>query len=566
MLSSLAIKNIAIIDELEIDFASGLNVMTGETGAGKTIIVQTLSLVLGARASNDIIRTGENEAVVSAAFTLDNTSPSAKTINRILNDSSIPVEDDEIIIRRVINLDGRGKTAINGVPVTLQMLKKVAAHLVDISSQHENQMLLDPSNHVFLIDDFGRHEKLLAEYKESYSKYYSIKNDLSKLVGEAREHKEKLEFMKFQLNELKAANPQKGEIEELEGKYTRLKHAKALESSTREASDLLYDSQGSVVEVLDQIISSISMNAKYDLVLEKWSDVIGRAREDIAEVAREAGEYASKLNEDPLEIEATEDRLHLLKDLVKKYGSNLDDVISKIGSLENEINKVENFEEVLSKLEDELSCARDKLKTSADKLSKARKDSGLKLSREVEEELKSLAMGKVHFVAKIERHEEDTWDANGPDAVEFFISPNVGESLRSLSKTASGGELSRIMLAIKRVLSDRASLASTYIFDEVDSGIGGATADVVGKKLFDVAKARQVICITHLPQVACYGGAHYKINKRIDNGRTVTSVCKVKDSERVEEIARMLGGSTVSDVTRSHALEMLNLTMLGNKR
>jgi DNA repair protein RecN (Recombination protein N) len=269
-------------------------------------------------------------------------------------------------------------------------------------------------------------------------------------------------------------------------------------------------------------------------------------------------DYAEKLNAEPEEVESIEDRLHLLKGLIKKHGVDLAGLVQKIQTIGEEIDRAENFDEILAQKETELKDAKDELKKVADELSKQRKNAGLKLSKVVQDELKGLSMGRTTFTAQIERMPVENWDAAGPDKVEFFIAPNVGEDLRPLVRTASGGELSRVMLAIKRALAGKANLAATYVFDEVDAGIGGATAEVVGRKLRDVARDRQVLCITHLPQVASFGQRHYRISKNVVKGRTVTSMVPLKDAERVAEIARMLGGASISDVTKKHAKELLD--------
>jgi DNA repair protein RecN (Recombination protein N) len=559
MLSSLSIKNIAIIDQLEIDFERGFNVMTGETGAGKTIIVQALGLVLGARANTDFIRTGTDEAQVVATFSLNGFPPRcAQSVQTILETNDIDTQDEEIIVRRVITTQGRSKISINGVPVTLQMLKEISSHLVDVSSQHEYQLLIDPTNHASLIDDFGVPENVVSEYREAYNHYSHLQDEVQKLRDEERESKEKLDFLKYQLDELKAAAPQPGEIEELEERRARLKHAVMLEAAARGTSQLLYESSGSVVETLDHAQMGLSAAAEIDPALKQFGETISKAQAELAEVARDVKDYAEKLNAEPEEVESIEDRLHLLKGLTKKHGVDLSGLVEKMQIIGEEIDRAENFDEILSQKGTELKNAKNKLSKVADELSCQRNKTGIKLSKVVQDELKGLSMGKTTFATQIERMPMESWDAGGPDKVEFFIAPNVGEDLRPLVRTASGGELSRIMLAIKRALAGKANLAATYVFDEVDAGIGGATAEVVGRKLRDVAEDRQVLCITHLPQVASFGQRHYRISKSVVKGRTVTSMVPLKDSERVEEIARMLGGTSISDVTKKHAQELLH--------
>jgi len=560
MLASLSIKNIAIIDELTVDFERGFNVMTGETGAGKTIVVQALSLVLGARASAEYIRTGESEAMVAASFLIGGmSSRCVEGIRRLCESNDIDIKD-ELIIRRVISVEGRSKVTVNGVPVTLQMLKDIACHLVDVSSQHENQMLIDPSNHVQLVDDFGVSKKIRDAYAVSYAKYSRLREEVMRLRSDGADAKEKLDFLKYQLNELKAASPQPGEIEEIEEKRLRLKHAVTLEAAVGEAVQLLYESGGSAVEILDRSHSTLSAASQLDPVLRSYCEVIQRAEAEVAEAAHELEAYTANLNAEPAEMEALEDRLHLLKGLIKKHGCDLQGLIEKQGYIEKEIDLVENRDDILAAKESELERAHKELRQAARTLSEQRKQAAEKLSSVVQLELQSLAMGKTRFVVTIEQRAMEDWDSTGPDHVEFFVSPNIGEDPRPLARTASGGELSRVMLAIKRVLADRANLAATYVFDEVDAGIGGATAEVVGRKLFEVAKNRQVLCITHLPQVACFGSTHYRIQKKITKGRTITDMVVLKEDERVKEIARMLGGTKVTDVTLANAKELIRNT------
>lgn len=557
MLTSLTIKNIAIIDELTIDFDHGLNVMTGETGAGKTMIAQSLGLVLGSRAQADIVRTGEDVAEVTASFQINELLPAGAFIKKRAEECGITIADGEIIVRRSVSSQGRSKIFINGVTVTLQMLKELAPHLVDVSSQHEHQLLIDPANHVGVVDTFGVPEEMRHSYAESFAAYARLKSEVDQLRAEQADAKEKLEFNKFQLDELNAADPKPGELDELESERMRMKHAVALEASTRDVTNTLYEMPGCATEVLDHVANQLSSMAKLDSSLENLVEAISRAQAEVTEVARDVQQYRESLSADPQRYEQIEDRVHLLRGLVRKHGGTLDDVIAKKDELAQSIDRVENFDEVLGEKQRTLAVAKSTMRTAGRALSRERKAVAASLDKRVQEELVSLAMGKVSFHSQLGERPFEEWDAAGPDSCEFFIAPNVGEEMRPLAKTASGGEISRVMLAIKRVVADKASLASTYVFDEVDSGIGGATAEVVGRKLMEVAANRQVICITHLPQVACHGGAHYRITKDVTRGRTVTKVNKLDNTSRVEEIARMLGGVKVTSTTKEHAKELL---------
>lgn len=557
MLTSLTIKNIAIIDELTIDFDHGLNVMTGETGAGKTMIAQSLGLVLGARAQSDIVRTGEDAAEVTASFHVNDKSPSAGLIKKRAEECGIDLTDGEIIVRRSVSTQGRSKITINGVAVTLQMLKELAPHLVDVSSQHEHQLLINPDNHVDVVDGFGVPGKVRQSYAECFSSYSQQKNEVDELRAEKADAKEKLDFYKFQLDELNAADPKPGELDALESERMRMKHAVALEAATRDVTSSLYEMPGCATEVLGHVANQLGSMAKLDESVEKLVEAINRAQVEVAEVARDVQQYRESLSVDPGAYEQIEDRVHLLKGLMRKHGGSLDDVIAKRDELAGSIDRFENYDEVLAEKETALTHAECELRNSGKALSRERKKAANTLDARVREELASLAMGKVNFFSQFEQRPFDKWDVAGGEHCEFFIAANVGEEMRPLAKTASGGELSRIMLAVKRVVADKASLASTYVFDEVDSGIGGATAEVVGRKLMEVAASHQVICITHLPQVACHGGAHFRITKAVTKGRTVTSVNRLDSASRVEEIARMLGGVKVTDTTKKHAEELL---------
>lgn len=536
MLRSLHIENFAIIDRLEVEFGRGLNIITGETGAGKTIVVQALNLVLGDRASSDLIRTGEEKASVTAVFEHG---------------------DEETIIHRVISQTGKGKITINGVPATQQMLKEAAERLVDMSSQHEHQQLLNDATHIAIVDQFGGYESLAEAYRDAHTQYAVLRGDLEKLRASEKEAKERLEFMKFQLQELKNANLKLNEDEELEAERSRIKHAVQLEAKMKEAEGLLYESAGSACELLGNVLQSLTSCAQLDSSVAPWREAINNASSTLTDVAREIKRYTEKLNSDPARLEEIDDRIHLLKNLKRKHGGTIESCIEKFESLKKEVDEVERFDDVIAEKEKSLADARARRASVAKELTKKRKDAAAKLTALVEEETQSLGFKKLQFVVNTTPLPEDEWDGSGAERVEFLISPNVGEEPRPLSKIASGGELSRIMLAIKRALSDRAATAYTSIFDEVDSGIGGATAEVVGRKLSEVGRSRQVICITHLPQIASFGENHFMVTKKVVKGRTVAAIDPLSDNARIEELARMLGGTKITETTRKHAEEML---------
>ncbi len=536
MLRSLHIENFAIIDKLEVEFGPGLNILTGETGAGKTIVMQALNLVLGDRASSDLIRTGEEKASVTAVFSLG---------------------EEETIIHRVVSTTGKGKITINGVPSTQQQLKEIAERLVDMSSQHEHQQLLNDATHMNIVDQFGGLETLGANYRVAHDQYVAIRDELQKLCASEKEAKERLEFTKFQLAELKNANLKPKEDEELEGERARIKHAVQLESKMKEIESQLYESAGSACELLGNVERSIASCAQIDPAVSSWKETVSRVSSELADVSREIKRYTEKLNSDPSRLEEIDDRIHLIKNLKRKHGGTIGSCIEKFELLKKEVAEVERFDDVIAEKEGLLSTAQIKRASFAKELTKKRKDAADKLSVSIEKETQSLGFKKLKFAVNIAALPEEEWGVDGAERMKFLISPNIGEEPKPLSKIASGGELSRIMLAVKRALADRAATAYTSVFDEVDSGIGGATAEVVGRKLFEVAGSRQVICITHLPQIASFGGHHFVVSKKIAGGRTVAAVSPIEGEARVEELARMLGGAAITETTRKHAEEML---------
>lgn len=553
MLSSLHIKDFAIIDELTVSFGPGLNIMTGETGAGKTIIVEALNLVLGTRAQTDLIRAGSDRASVTAVFDMSRVSLDIKNeIERAGVDCA-----GELIIHRVVGAGGKGRISINGVPVTGASLKTIAERLIDVASQHEHQLLLEQSEHTRVLDSFGGADELLQEYLKSHQEYMSIFDDVSSLEANERDAQEKLDFLKFQLQEIESARMKPGEDAELEAERSRLKHAVQLEEKTRSAEATLYKDSGSAIELLDAAAKLLAECERFDPQTSKWSEGIGRARAEVEEVSRDLSHYADRLESDPERLEAIDERLHLLRRLAKKHGGSIETCLDRAKDLSSEVLMIANYDDILADKREKLKISAARRGEAAMRLTKARKEASIRLARAVVKGLCDLGMSKTEFSILVEPKPEMEWDENGPDLVEFLISPNVGEPLKPLARIASGGELSRVMLAIKGALADGARLAGTSVFDEVDSGIGGAVAEVVGKKLRDVSRSRQIICITHLPQVAVYGDHHIRISKQVKMGRTVTTLEDLSSEVRADEIARMLGGRKITDATVIHANEML---------
>ena len=559
MLRSLHIKDFAIIDDLQVEFGPGLNIMTGETGAGKTIIVEALKLILGGRAQGDAIRAGKERAGGIAEFETNEISAALKNC---LERSNIDCGEG-LIINRIISNDGRGKISVNGVPVTGSILREISGHLVDISSQHEHQILLDPSSHAGIVDAFGGLNEAVDTYRDLHQKWLAASRELGELKANERVAKEKLDYLKFQLQELSGADLKPNEDVEIEAERSRLKHAGALEEKTRAAEGLLYGGTGSATEQLDRAISFITQCSQIDSSASKWQEALRRVRGEAEDVARELSRYAEGLESNPSRFEELDERLHFVRNLMKKHGGSIESCIARRDEIAAEIGRIDCYDDIVAQKSALLEDLTKKRRAAAKNLSSLRKSAAEKLCKSMSAELKGLGMAKTGFLVGINVRDEVNWDETGSDAVEFLFSPNVGEPPKPLAKIASGGELSRVMLGLKGVLINSANLALTSIFDEVDSGIGGATAEVIGRKLKGVAGLRQVICITHLPQVAVYGDKHLKISKRVESGRTVAAVEPLPCKARIDEIARMLGGEKITNTTLAHAKEMFEQAIKG---
>ncbi|HPM41840.1 MAG TPA: DNA repair protein RecN, partial [bacterium] len=421
------------------------------------------------------------------------------------------------------------------------------------------QLLLDPSEHAPIVDAFGGHAELAAGYRQAHARFAEASREFAELNANERAAKERLDYLQFQLKELEAANLREGEDAEIEAERMRLKHAVSLEEKSRSAEAALYGDAGSALESVDRAIGMISQCAEVDPLAAPWREALGRARAEMEEVARELARYAEKLESNPDRLEELSERLHLVRSLTRKHGGSVAACLARLAELKLEVGAIARYDEIVAEKQEALGALESARRAAAKRLADARRKAGEKLGKAVAAELAGLGMGKVAFKAECAARPETEWDESGPDRVEFLFSPNVGEPMRSLARIASGGELSRVMLAVKGALAGRAELAATSVFDEVDSGIGGAVAEVVGSKLKQVAKSRQVICITHLPQVAVHGDRHIRIAKRVEGGRTVAVLETLSADGRVEEIARMLGGRKITSATVAHAREMLEL-------
>ncbi len=552
MLSHLVIRKFAIIDHLEIAFHRGLTVLTGETGAGKSIIIDALNLLLGGRASTDVIRTSEDEAVVEGIFELR--KQHASRVTAVLESEGIAPESNQLLVRRIISRSGRNKVFINGSLASVSTLALVTRGLVDISGQHEHYSLVDEERHLDILDAYG---DLLKDRDQVASDYDTVRRLLAEkreLEADLRDRLHRIDFLKYQLTEIQAAKLEPGEEASLNEEYLRLKNAEKIGGAVVGAAGHLYENESSAGAAIAEAIELLRSVTSFDPKLEETIEQLKGAKIVVQDVAREL-QFRDDINADPRRLDEVQSRLEKLKRLRRKHGRDIEELIEHAAEMKAELNRLENAEERGEVLEAELEKARGVALDAARSLSEKRTKAAKRFSKAVEEELGALNMGRTTFVLE-NIPDEERLSARGIDHVTFRIAPNEGEDPKPLSKIASGGELSRIMLAIKAVLADRDDI-STYIFDEVDSGISGETADRVGEKIAATAADHQVLCITHLPQIASRGDHHYLIAKNVVDGRTQSTLTPLEIEGRVEEVARMLGGARVTAKTLEAARELI---------
>ena len=554
MLLQLNIKDFAIIDNLQITFGKGLNILTGETGAGKSIIVDAVKLILGDRASLDDIRSSKDEAVVEAMFDIS----SLKDIAELLETSGIPNEEN-IIIRRVISRSGKNRTFINNSMANLTLLQEIGSRIIDIYGQHDHQSLTKSDEHIDILDAFAGLLALRDDVAKAYREFYSIKSELDSLTADSQSLLEKQDFLTFQSKEIGEAGLKAGEDEELKKEKERLANAEKLFEASNSGYDSLYASSGSILERLTQILNKLKDVSKFDEGLKPVMENMESSVCQLEDAATSLRDYTHGISFEPERLEEADNRLDTINKLKKKYGAAIEAILKKKEEVDRELDNIVHHDERIAELKETAEKAKENVLKLSKKLSEKRIDSAKLFNKKIEAELSALNMKKTVFEVRIEKNKdingELILDEKGIDRVEFFISPNIGEETKPLSKIASGGELSRIMLAIKRITTT--GKIPVLIFDEVDAGIGGGTAEVVGKKLKEVSKNHQVLCITHLPQIAAYADKHYSVAKEVRAGRTCASIKELKNEERISEISRMLGGVKITDRTREHAREML---------
>lgn len=553
MLVSLHIRNLATIEDLELELNPGFTILTGETGAGKSIIIDGIKLLLGERASPDIIRTGKKEALVEAVFRV---KPEQK--DSLLSSYLV---DSEIFLQRIITSEGTGKAYINGILVPVRRLKEMADELVDIYGQNDHVFLLQLEYHLNYLDDYIEAAPLRQEISSLYQRLRALKEEKRTIEERQKERERRLDFLAYQIEEIKRANLKPGEWEELLAERHLLKNAEKIARLCANALEIAYYGENSLLALLKRLTTYLEELSQFEPSFQEVLRNLEPLRIHIREMAESLIRFEQRQEAAPDRLEKIEERLSQIERLRRKYGGEINDILDYLHNIEEERKQLINSEERLSDLNREIETTFKEYQNKAKELSELRHKGAKELERHLKKEIAQLGMKQAEFSLKISSQplsleQIDRIKESGWDEVEFLISPNPGEELRPLRKIASGGELSRIMLALKAIGKESSS-GKTLIFDEIDSGIGGQTADFIAQKLRSLARRHQVICITHLPQIASFANHHFRIVKRVEGERTFTSVEKLDFEERVKEVARLLSGRRITSSSLQNALEML---------
>ena len=550
MLRSLHVKNLALIDEAEVEFGEGLNILSGETGAGKSIIIGSINLALGGKVQKEMLRENADAALVELIFEVKE-----ENIKAALAAMDVSVEDDMLIMSRKIT-GGRSVARINGETVPASKVKEAAALLIDIHGQHDNQLLMDESNHLSVIDDYDNSiNPLLDSYKECYKEYTICKKAYESLSGDDESRIKEMAFLQYEINELESAALKPGEDEQIEADYRRMSNFQKIAGNLSEVSMLLSEGDNNLSDMAGAALKNMIAASEYDESLKDDCDILADIENLISDVAHNLSSYMDDFTFDQSEFNTLEERLDMINSLKMKYGKSIEDILSVLDDKKQKLSEYENYDEVVVARKAEYDRAYKKLMNAASLLSSQRKKTALNFSQDIINALKQLNFLDVRFEAEFE---EKNPDSTGTDNVRFMISTNPGEDMKPLAKIASGGELSRIMLAIKSVMAET-DVSKTLIFDEIDAGISGKTAQLVAEKLNTLSKTHQIICITHLPQIAAMADNHYVIEKSTKDNRTISNITKLSYDESIGELARMLGGSSITDAVVSNAKELKNM-------
>lgn len=551
MLTALHIRDFAVIDALELQFGPGMTVLTGETGAGKSIIVDALGLILGDRADSAMLRGGAERCEITATFDIRGNAALAE----LLTEQAIAVED-ELLIRRVLTADGRSKAFINDSQVAVQTLKPVGELLVDIHGQHAHQSLLKRDAQRQLLDEYGAYTSELEAMAERYHHWHEVVRQLESLSGPGDDREAKLELLRYQVQELESLGPQPEEFETLDAEYTRLANASRLVEGAQNVCSRITDDDTAVSVQLGRLERELRDLGRYDPALITIADLLEAAGIQLSEAGNELRHYLDRLELDPERLRQVEQRLSAMHDLARKHHVQPEALPARLVTLQQQLQTIEASDEHYAQLKADEARLLEEYSTAADRLHKARVQAAGKLAKSVTEQMHELGMPGGEFAIDVQADNRAAPSRYGKDRIEYRVTANPGQPVRPLGKVASGGELSRISLALQ-VIASHDSGAATMIFDEVDAGIGGGVAEIVGQRLRQISARRQVFCVTHLPQVASLGQNHLRVLKMTGTQETRTRVTALSTEERVEEIARMLGGLKITSQTRAHAKEML---------
>lgn len=560
MLRELHIKNVAVIEDVTVTFEDGFHALTGETGAGKSILIDSINMALGERTDRELIRTGAETASVDAVF-----EPGEEARKKLL-EMDIETEDGLLYISRQISTDGKSRCKLNGHMVPLSQLKEAAVLLLSIHGQNDNQSILSPKTHLGFLDSYGNCQKELEEYQEQFRIVQELRKELTQLVTDEAEKERRIDLLKHQINEISSAALKSGEEEELLERREYLSHFETIVENTEKAYQALYGDEHSE-SAYDQVsggVRHLEKVAELDETLNGFYQTLCSVLADVEDVTRELKSYLGNIDIEPGELDALEERLQLISDLKRKYGGSVFEVQNYLAEVETELAKIEDCDAERERLQNLLDKEEKTLYAFAEKLSKLRQEKAIALQTAIMEELSDLDMQKLRFSVSVEPMEENEkphYTKTGFDRVEFLISPNPGEALKPLTKIASGGEMSRIMLAIKSVLAD-GDIVDTMIFDEIDTGVSGRAAQKIAEKICMLAKNHQILCITHLAQIAGMADVHFYIEKTSDETHTRTTVTPLSEDERKQELARIIGGVKITDLTLQAAQEMLDMATL----
>jgi DNA repair protein RecN (Recombination protein N) len=559
VLLELRVENYAVIDSLVVEFSSGLNLLTGETGAGKSILIDALSLLLGDKASTEMIRHGAEKATVSGVFEVDE-----KRLAHTLEENGIEPEGHQIIVKREVAAGGKGRVFVNNQPATVALLRALAPALASIHAQNQTILAFDEAARMGLLDTYAAHD--LSDLAEKYAAWNTLRERLAQLDRDEQDRLRMADLWSFQKKEIGAARLQPGEDQKLETEKRVLANSEKLFGAATAAYQVLYEDDSSALTNLGTAKKQLEELARFDPKFLETLAALESAKAAIEDVSATARDYADGIDASPERLSEVEDRLALLDRLKRKYGSTVDEVIAYEEDVARKLDELENREDVVRDLKKQLAAAETVFLAAAQTVSKKRYSAARELQKLVEAEINQLAM-KAQFNIEVSGSDETAnWTASGFDSVTYLISPNPGEPLKPVEQIASGGELSRVMLALKATIEagkteavkkSKGGTQRTLVFDEIDTGIGGRAAEAVGKKLKSLARANQVLCITHLPQIASFADHHYLIEKKETAGRTKTSVRALTAAEQTEEIARMLSGATLTETSRQHAEQLL---------